>query len=448
MAEPTYRGAASVAREVDLIARIGAGDRRAFEELYNLYHRRMARFLTRLTRRYDVAEEVINDTFLVVWRKARDFRGDSQPSTWILGIAYRKARSAFRTSARLAQKNLEAESLPLTSSDEPFRTEELRDWLEQALALLPVEQRLAVELCYELGYSCDEIAVIMNCPANTVKTRLFHARAKLQKLLPQLAAPIDLAAGGCAPERAGASRVMMASRACPHEEIWLLLPWLANGRLSGAQRAQAEEHVRECALCAQAIATERQLCALLTQPERVTYAPGPSLRKLMERLDDAPPAPALPAPPRPHRSRATLAATWRPPGLAWAATFVLTIGLGALLATTYRWSQTPYATVTTATPATPDVLHIAFERSLPVGEVEELLRSAGARVVEGPGSSGIFGIAPLTDTALGSAQSGEVSPQMRALAARLRADARVRWVEPLAAESATDDAQGRRTREP
>jgi RNA polymerase sigma-70 factor, ECF subfamily len=187
MVEPTYRGAASVAREVDLMARIANGDRKAFEELYNLYHRRMARFLTRLTHRYDLAEEVINDTFWVVWRKARDFRGDSQPSTWILGIAYRKARNALRSAARFAHQNLEAESLALTSSDEPFRTEELRDWLEQALEQLPVEQRLGVELCYELGYSCEEIATIMGCPVNTVKTRLFHARAKLQKLLPQLA---------------------------------------------------------------------------------------------------------------------------------------------------------------------------------------------------------------------------------------------------------------------
>ncbi len=201
MVEPTYRGAASIAHEVDLITRIGAGDRQAFEELYHLYHRRMARFLTRLTRRYDVAEEVINDTFLVVWRKARNFRGDSQPSTWILGIAYRKARSAFRTSARLAQKNLEVAAEPLTS-ETPTGTEELRDWLAQALALLPVEQRLAVELCYELGYSCEEIAAVMNCPANTVKTRLFHARAKLQKLLPQLAAPIE-AAPPAAVARAG-----------------------------------------------------------------------------------------------------------------------------------------------------------------------------------------------------------------------------------------------------
>jgi RNA polymerase sigma-70 factor, ECF subfamily len=184
----TYRGAAAVAHEVHLIARIAEGDRRAFEELYNLYHRRMARFLMRLTRRYDVAEEVINDTFWVVWRKAGDFRGDSQPSTWIFGIAYRKARSAFRVTARLAERDLDSAAEALTS-EAPANAEELRDWLGQALGELPVEQRMAVELCYQLGYSCEEIGKIMDCPANTVKTRLFHARAKLQKLLPQLASP-------------------------------------------------------------------------------------------------------------------------------------------------------------------------------------------------------------------------------------------------------------------
>jgi RNA polymerase sigma-70 factor, ECF subfamily len=197
MAEPTYRGAANAAREKDLIARIADGDRKAFEELYYLYHRRLARFLTRLTRRYDLAEEVVNDTFWVVWRKARTFRGDSQPSTWILGIAYRKARNAFRTSARLAEKNLEIEQLPPTD-EQPADVEELRDWLGRALAELPLEQRLAVELCYELGHSCEEIATMMDCPVNTVKTRLFHARAKLQRLLPQLAAPIPVFADASA----------------------------------------------------------------------------------------------------------------------------------------------------------------------------------------------------------------------------------------------------------
>ena len=190
MAEVTSRGS-SAAREVELIARVARQDRRAFEELYNLYHRRLARFLTRLTRRYDLAEEIINDTFWVVWRGARDFRGESLPSTWILGIAYRKARNAFRSAARArARENLSPPSFPLTT-EEPARAEELRDWLNHALSELPVEQRLAVELCYELGHSCEEIAKIMGCPVNTVKTRLFHARAKLQKRLPELSGPRD-----------------------------------------------------------------------------------------------------------------------------------------------------------------------------------------------------------------------------------------------------------------
>ena len=190
-ADAAYRGAGSGAREAQLIARIADGDRKALEELYTLYHRRMARFLTRLTHRYELSEEIINDTFWVVWRKAGEFRGDSQPSTWIFGIAYRKARNAFRAAARQrTETNLESADLP--ASSEPFRSEVLRDWLNQALAQLPPEQGLAVQLCYELGHSCEEIAAITKCPVNTVKTRLFHARAKLQKLLPQLAgAPED-----------------------------------------------------------------------------------------------------------------------------------------------------------------------------------------------------------------------------------------------------------------
>jgi Putative zinc-finger len=242
---------------------------------------------------------------------------------------------------------------------------------------------------------------------------------------------------------------MMASRASGHEESWLLLPWLANGRLSHAERAGVEEHLRECASCTQELARQRLLCQVLTEPERVTYAPAPSLRKLMDRIDGR--TAARPQEARPVGRRgaaAVLAAAWRPPALAWAASFVLAIGLAAFAPTAYRWSQPRYATHTTSAPGTPAVLHIAFDRSLPVGEMEEILRSAGARVVEGPGATGIFGIAPVTATARGSERSGEVSPQMRALAARLRADARVRWVEPLTGTDGSEGAQGRRTREP
>ncbi len=190
------RNGTGVARERELMARIARQDRRAFEEVYNLYHRRLARCLTRLTHRYDLAEEIINDTLWVVWRRARDFRGDSQPSTWIMGIAYRKKKKKKKKGAqRLPAPLLPARAssskglAALPGADEvgaATQAAELRDGLGRALERLPVEQRMAVELCYELGFSCEEIAVIMGCPTNTVKTRLFHARAKLQKLLPEL----------------------------------------------------------------------------------------------------------------------------------------------------------------------------------------------------------------------------------------------------------------------
>jgi hypothetical protein len=237
----------------------------------------------------------------------------------------------------------------------------------------------------------------------------------------------------------------MTPRTSVHEEVWLLLPWLANGRLPGTQRPLAEEHVRECPDCARELEAQRLVCATLTEPERITYAPGPSFRKLMDRIDGTPRhAPSVPRLVRPGVG-GTLAAAWRPPGLAWAATFALTVGLGVLVTTTYQWSHKPYITVTSAPRATPDVLHISFDRSLPVGEAEEVLRSAGARVVEGPSSSGIFGVAPVT---LSAAHPGVVSPEMRAVAARLDADPRVRWVEPLAVEQTPESPRGASSQDP
>ena len=230
-----------------------------------------------------------------------------------------------------------------------------------------------------------------------------------------------------------------------HDECWLLLPWLANGRLSAAPRARAEEHVSECAQCARELEAQRLLCAALTEPERITYAPGPAFRKLMARIDGAQrPAAPVRVPAR-VGAAATLGAAWRPPGLAWAATFALTVGLGILVATANRWSQPSYVTVTSDARAAPDVLHIAFERSLPVGDVEELLRSAGARVVEGPGGNGVFGITP---AGVSDAHAGLVSPEMRALAARLSADPRVRWIEPRALQPSPEPARGASSQDP
>jgi RNA polymerase sigma-70 factor (ECF subfamily) len=168
-----------------LLEKVAAGDREAFRELYLLYHRRLARFLTRFTQRHDLIEEVINDALFVVWNHAAEFRGDSRLSTWIMGIAYRCALKTLR-SPRSRPFEAPIENQGLLAPDE-LDASETSEWLSLAMRELPTEQRLTLELAYGQGYSCEEIGQIMDCPANTVKTRMFHARAKLRAILPPLA---------------------------------------------------------------------------------------------------------------------------------------------------------------------------------------------------------------------------------------------------------------------
>jgi RNA polymerase sigma-70 factor (ECF subfamily) len=168
----------------ELLVAVAAGSRQALEELYLGYHRRLARFLSRFTPRYENVEEIINDTFLVVWQSAKDFRYASQVSTWIIGIAYRTAlKSLRRQKNHTAARSLD--EYPEQTVD-PTSETEIQDWLKQGLRQLPVEQRLTLELAYQLGHSLEEIAAITECPVGTVKARMFHAREKLRQYLPSL----------------------------------------------------------------------------------------------------------------------------------------------------------------------------------------------------------------------------------------------------------------------
>jgi RNA polymerase sigma-70 factor (ECF subfamily) len=170
--------------DTELLTAVAAGSRRALEELYLGYHRRLARFLSRITPRYENVEEIINDTFMIVWQSAKDFRYASQVSTWIIGIAYRTALKSLRR-----QKNHSAarslDDLPEQTID-PTGDAEVQDWLMHGLNQLPMEQRLTLELAYHMGHSLEEIAAITECPVGTVKARMFHAREKLRMYLPTL----------------------------------------------------------------------------------------------------------------------------------------------------------------------------------------------------------------------------------------------------------------------
>jgi RNA polymerase sigma-70 factor, ECF subfamily len=176
------------AEEARLLRAVADGDELAFKRLYLIYHRRLGGFLMRITRRLDLAEELINDVMFAVWRQAGSFRGDSEVSTWIMGIAYRQALKAIRRRKRV---------LPLFGSrgdddaSQPVERDwvqhqETRQWVESALGNLPPKQRMVIELAYFMDLSCDEISRVAGCPVGTVKTRMHAARKRLRGLLERL----------------------------------------------------------------------------------------------------------------------------------------------------------------------------------------------------------------------------------------------------------------------
>lgn len=193
MAEARTRNPSRVsdnAVDAALLERIAAQDRAALADLYGRYYDRLLGFIYRLTGDLDTAQEGVNDVMLVVWRKAPGFAGRSLVSTWIMGIAYRKA---MRLGARLRRWTYRFKAADWSGSIEPTAgtgglTDELmtRDLLERAIRYLPAKQRAVVELTYFQGCSYEEIAGIVACPENTVKTRMFHARARLKDVLTKL----------------------------------------------------------------------------------------------------------------------------------------------------------------------------------------------------------------------------------------------------------------------
>jgi RNA polymerase sigma factor (sigma-70 family) len=172
--------------ELALLRRVATQDRRAFEALYRLYHRRLFSYLFKLTRRGEMVEELVNDVLLAVWRGADRFDGRSRPSTWIFGIAYHKALKALARRAPAGDGISRVEPEAAEGPEGLLARREVAGVLGRALATLPPEQRAVVELTYYYELSYPEIAQIVGCPVNTVKTRMFHARRKLRELLPGL----------------------------------------------------------------------------------------------------------------------------------------------------------------------------------------------------------------------------------------------------------------------
>jgi RNA polymerase sigma factor (sigma-70 family) len=170
--------------ETRLIGLIAGRNRLAFEDFYRSYFPRLTRFLHRMTRSAPLIEEIVDDTMLVVWQKAGSFDFSCKLSTWVFAIAYRKACKALHAHDEPLDTDMEACESDIAWQPE-WRCEQRRLALALDIALdaLPLAQRAAFELTFYHGMGYAEIAVIQECPVNTVKTRLFHARRRLALLL-------------------------------------------------------------------------------------------------------------------------------------------------------------------------------------------------------------------------------------------------------------------------
>lgn len=184
--KPVQKEVGKVAGESDLqlLARVREGDRSAFEQLYRLYHPRLMRFLQTLIRRPTLVEEVLNDTMMVVWNRPDSFHGASKLSTWIFAIAYRKAMKGLRKQDEAVEdKEADRRISPEAGPEDTSGRARVHHLLMEAMLELSPAHRAVVDLTYfhELGYR--EIAAVLECPVDTVKTRMFHARRHLRKQL-------------------------------------------------------------------------------------------------------------------------------------------------------------------------------------------------------------------------------------------------------------------------
>jgi RNA polymerase sigma-70 factor (ECF subfamily) len=177
--------------EQTLVMRVATGDIHAFETLYHLYEKRVYHYICTFVRDQSLAEEVVGEVMLAVWRGACHFAHQSRISTWIFGIARHKALDAVRRNGHRDHRAVTLDELPDLPSQaetpiEGIQREQLGTAMRQALSGLSADHQEVLRLVFfeELPY--EDIALLLNIPENTVKTRVFYAKQQLKRHLARL----------------------------------------------------------------------------------------------------------------------------------------------------------------------------------------------------------------------------------------------------------------------
>jgi RNA polymerase sigma-70 factor, ECF subfamily len=168
-----------------LTRRIAAGDQSAMRTLFARYRVRVYRWLLRLVDDEALAEDLLSEVFLDVWRHAASFEARSSLSTWLLAIARYKAFSARRRRTDAELDEATVSTVPDTRDDPEVTLQKKNraEALRRSLPRLSPQHREIIDLAYYHGKSVKEIAEIVSISEATVKTRMFYGRRKLAELV-------------------------------------------------------------------------------------------------------------------------------------------------------------------------------------------------------------------------------------------------------------------------
>ena len=168
-----------------LLSAVGHGDQAALRTLYERHAGAMLRLIRRLSSDQGVSEEILQETWLAVWRSAAGFRGESSVRGWLMGVARRQAHNQLRRSRPQLTDLTEAwdvaDTAPSVEDQVVVRSEHTA--LRAAVRALPEHLRevLALVLFEEMAY--PEVATALAIPVGTVKSRMSHARRRLGRML-------------------------------------------------------------------------------------------------------------------------------------------------------------------------------------------------------------------------------------------------------------------------
>ncbi len=170
--------------DLRLIRRMQAGDDDAVRDLYAQYGQRLYAYALRLTDDPATAEDVTQNTLVTVWRTAHTFRAEGRLIAWLLGIVHHTAMKAHRNRTNylgdMAEENL-SEDQP--SPEEQAQAKDERRWIRQGMQSLSPEHRAVLELVFYQELSLNEVALVLDVPLGTVKSRLSYARTHLRGVL-------------------------------------------------------------------------------------------------------------------------------------------------------------------------------------------------------------------------------------------------------------------------